>query len=329
MTTTRPAPAVPAKVFITGANGFIGRALAARLRELGAEVTGVDLVGDPEAGILQGTTTNPEPWAHALHGVDTVIHTAAVVSNVAPYELAWDVNVVGTRKVLDAAIAGGATRFVHLSSVAAYGFSFPDGIDETYPVRVTGRSTYGDTKVNSEQVVLAAHAAGEIDVTVIRPTDVYGPGSVWIREPIAMAKAGQLMLPDGGRGIFHVVYIDDFVDGVVLAVSSDKAAGEIFIIGDAKAVTCAEYFGAVAELAGGKVRTMPAAVAERLLEVLGRVQRRLGQKSELSAATVLMLNRRGGFSIEKARTVLGYEPIVAFDEGMRRSAAWARAEALV
>ena len=130
-------------------------------------------------------------WADALAGVDTVVHTAAIVSTVAPIDKAWEVNVLGTRKVLDAAIAAGVGRFVHLSSVAAYGFDFPENVDETYPVRVSGGlSSYTDTKVNSEQVVLAAHAAGEIECVVVRPCDVYGPGSVWIREPLALVKSG-------------------------------------------------------------------------------------------------------------------------------------------
>ena len=116
----------PRKVFITGANGFIGKALTARLRELGAEVTGVDLVGDPANGIVEGTTSDPDVWKDALDGVDAVVHTAAIVSTVAPIDKAWEVNVLGTRKVLDAAIAAGVSRFVHLSSVAAYGFDFPD-----------------------------------------------------------------------------------------------------------------------------------------------------------------------------------------------------------
>jgi nucleoside-diphosphate-sugar epimerase len=329
MADERPTPAVPSKVFITGASGFIGRALAVRLRELGAQVGGVDLQGDPANNVVEGNTTDPSTWAEALDGVDTVIHTAAIVGMVAPYDLAWEVNVLGTRRVLEAAKAAGVRRFVHLSSVAAFGFVFPDGVDETYPCRVTGMSTYHDTKVNSEAVVLAAHASGEIEVTVIRPTDVYGPGSVWVREPLALIKAGQMMLPDGGKGIFAVVYIDNFVDGMMLAISSDAAAGQIFTLGDAKAVSCAEYFGRLAEMAGGKVRTVPAWLATRLLGTVGAVQRRLGQASELSAAMMMLLNRSGAYSIQKARTMLGYEPLVSFDEGMRRTEEWARAEGLI
>jgi len=329
MSDERPAPAVPSKVFITGASGFIGRALAVRLRELGAQVGGVDLGADPANGVVEGNTTDPGPWANALDGVDTVIHTAAIVGMAAPYDQAWAVNVLGTRRVLEASKAAGVRRFVHLSSVAAFGFEFPDRVDETYPCRVTGMSTYHDTKVNSEAVVLAAHAAGEIEVTVIRPTDVYGPGSVWVREPLSLAKSGQMMLPDGGRGVFAVVYIDNLVDGMMLAISSEEAAGHIFTLGDAEAVTCAEYFGRIAAMAGGKVRTMPVWLATRLLGTVGALQRKFGQASELSAAMMLLLNRRGAYSIEKARTMLGYEPLVSFEEGMRRTEEWARAEGLI
>ena len=326
----RPSPTVPARIFITGANGFIGKALAARLRELGAQVTGVDLVGDPANGIVEGTTTNPDPWAGALEGVDVVVHTAAIVSTVAPIDKAWEVNVMGTRKVLDAAKAAGVQRFVHLSSVAVYGFYFPDGIDETYPTRVSGGvSTYQDTKVNSEAIVLAEHASGGLECVVVRPCDVYGPGSVWIREPLALAKSGLLPLPNGGKGIFDVVYIDNFVDGMVLAISAPQAAGQVFNIGERNTMTCKEYFGRVASWAGRKPRMVPLNVAAPLLDVVGGLQRKLGQHSELGAAALHLLNRQGGVSIEKARTVLGYEPIVEFDEGIRRCEEWARAEGLI
>lgn len=330
MPAERPTPSVPPRVFITGANGFIGKAAAARLRELGAEVTGVDLRPDLEHGIIAGTTTNPAVWASELEGVDTVIHMAAIVSTVAPLDVAWEVNVMGTRKVLEAAKAAGVSRFVLLSSIAAYGHEAPDGADETYPLKTTGGlSTYTDTKLNSEHVVLAAHAAGEIECVIVRPADVYGPGSVWIREPIALAKAGQMILPNGGRGIFDAIYIDNFVDGLVLVVASDKVGGHIFNLAEDNAMTCMDYFGRVARMAGGKVRTVPIKVAAPVLDFVGGVQRRLGRPNELGAAAMHMLNRRGVVSIEKARSLLGYEPIVTFDEGIRRSEEWARAEGLI
>jgi len=325
----RPTPQVPAKVFITGANGFIAKNLADRLRELGAQVSGVDLVAAPADGVVAGSILDPDAWADQLSGVDVVIHTAALVSNDAPLDKAWEVNVLGTQRVLRAAAAAGVKRFVHLSSIAAYGFDFPDGVDERDPVRVSGYS-YVDTKVNSEAVVLAAHAAGEIDVTIIRPGDVWGPASKpWTIIPLEMIKKGQLILPAGGRGIFSPVYIDNFVDGMVLALAADTAIGQIFILTDGYGMSCAQYFGRLAAMTGGQVRTLPTPLALALATLGGAVQRRLGRHSELTAATIGMLHRKGTYSIDKARNVLGFEPVVSFDDGMARVEQWARAEGLI
>jgi 2-alkyl-3-oxoalkanoate reductase len=326
---TRPAPEVPARVFITGANGFIARALATRLRELGAQVSGVDLTASPADQVVAGSTVEPQRWADHLRGVDVVVHTAALVSNAAPLDKAWEVNVLGTQRVLRAAAAAGVARFVHLSSIAAYGFDFANGVDESDPVRVSGYS-YVDTKVNSEHVVLAAQAAGEIATTIIRPGDVWGPESrPWTIIPLEMIGKGQMILPAHGKGIFSPVYIDNLVDGVILALASDDAVGQIFNLTDGYGISCADYFGRLATMAAGKVRTLPTPAALRLATVLGAVQRRLGMQSELTAATVGMLRRTGTYSIEKARTKLGFEPAVSLDEGMRRVEQWARAEGLI
>ncbi|MBX7433967.1 NAD(P)-dependent oxidoreductase [Mycobacterium sp. Y57] len=328
--TDRPAPSLTGrKIFITGANGFIGRAAAERFRALGAEVVGVDFVADPERGVVAGDITEPQVWSGALKGVETVIHTAALLGAAYSLEQSWHVNVLGTSRVLRAAIEAGVRRFVHFSSVMAYGFEFPDGVDETYPVRVNG-DVYTDTKVNSEAVVLAAHAAGEIDVTVIRPGDVWGPGSVWVRSPIAeMRKKTGFPLPNGGNGVFSPVYIDNFVDGLVLAVASEDAVGQVFNISDGVGVRCGDFFARLAALCGGTVRTLPIGVAAPAAEILGTVLRRLGQKTDLAAGTMWLLNRTGTFSIEKAQKVLGYQPLVSIDEGMVRVEEWARAEGLV
>jgi nucleoside-diphosphate-sugar epimerase len=260
--------------------------------------------------------------------VDAVIHTAAIVSNAASVDEAWTVNVLGTRRTIAAAAAASVKRFVHVSSIMAYGFEYPDGVDETYPVRVCGHS-YPDSRVNSEAVVLAAHAAGEIDVTIVRPGDVIGPGSVWVREPIRSVKMRQMVLPAGGKGVFTPIDVNDLVDGILLALAADKAAGQIYTLTGGYKVQCSEYFGRLATLAGGSVTYLPTFFAVPMTAVVGAATRRIGVHSELTAATMLMLARSGGYSIEKARADLGFEPRTSYEDSMTRCEAWALAEGLV
>ena len=314
--------ALPRTVLITGAAGFIGGHLRDRLRDAGVTVRGVDLIADPRRDIIAGSTLDPESWGSALAGVDTVVHAAATVSNVAPLEEAWSVNVLGTDRVMRAAAAAGVAHFVHLSSIAAFGEDFPDGVTEEYPSHLTGHS-YADTKINGEAVVLAAHAAGLIDCTVVRPGDVYGPGSrPWVLIPIELIRKGQAILPDHGRGIFSPTYIDNLTDGIALTLREPAARGQIFTLTDGVGVTCWEYFSRLAALVDGRVRSLPGPFAQALALSVGAVTRRMGGHSELGPASFGMLTRRGTYSIAKARRLLGYEPAIDLDEGMRRVGDW-------
>lgn len=321
----RPTPAVPAGVFVTGGNGFIGAALLDRLAELGVAAAGVDLAADrgrPE--VVAGSTLTPEDWApEVLAGASAVVHTAAIVSNAASRDDAWRTNVLGTARMIEAARAAGVRRFVHLSSEMAFGYDYPDGVDESYPVRVSGHS-YVDTRVNSEAVVLAAHSRGDIDATIIRPGDVYGPGSVWVREPLRLLRANQAVLPAGGRGRFSPVYIDDLVDGILAALVEPAAVGQIYTLAAPDDVSCLDYFDRLAALAGRRVRTLPTAVALPVAAGLGAATRAVGGKSELTAASIRMLARRGGYSTRKATDQLGWRPRIDLDTGISRSARWAR-----
>ena len=321
----------PTRVFITGANGFIGRALAQRYRSYGAEVCGVDMSADPAWNVVAGDVREVDRWRRHLDGADLVIHTAAVVSMVAPMRAAWEVNCSGTRRLLTACREAGVNRFVHLSSVAAYGFDFPDGVDESWPL-ITNGNSYTDTKITGEHTILAAHAGGELDCTIIRPGDVYGPASrAWVVVPLQMMKSRQFMLADGGRGVFSPIYIDDLIDGMVLAAGLGAGAGQVFNLTSGTGVTCAEFFGHHWRWLGkhGSIPSLPKGLAIGLAEAGGKLAQLMGRSSEMGRGAIGLLSRPGTYSIAKARRLLGFEPSVDLAEGMRRSESWARATGLI
>ena len=322
---------LPQRVFVTGANGFIGRAVAQRYREYGAEVAGVDMKADPAWNVVAGDVRDPAGWQAHLVGAELVIHTAAVVSMVAPMRAAWEVNCLGSRRLLSACRDCGVRRFLHVSSVNACGFEFPDGVDESWPL-ITNGNSYTDTKITGEHLVLAAHAAGDLDCTIVRPADVYGPASrAWIVLPLEAMKTRQFLLPDRGRGIFSPVYIDDLVDGIVLAAGQAQGAGHVFNISDGNGVSCAEFFGHHWRWLGrtGPIPSLPMDAAVALAQVVGSIARLMGRSSEMGSGTIGLFARRGTYSIEKARRMLGYCPQIDLGEGMRRSEAWVRARGLV
>lgn len=320
----------PKRVLVTGAAGFIGRALVERFRALGSEVRGVDLIETGDETHRRADLTAPGDWQSHAEGCDLVVHTAAVVGMYSSREGYWETNVAAARHVLDAAIAGGAKRFVHLSSIVVHGFDFEGEVNERTPVRPNGVH-YVDTKIASEQVVLEAHSEGEIPCTIVRPGDVYGPGSrPWTTEPVRLLKAKQLILPDGGRGVHSPVYVDDLVDGIVRAATTPAAEGRVFILTGAETPTIGEFFGHYCRMLGiDGPRTAPTRVVREVARAMDLAAKVRGRRSEATPAAIDYFNRRGSYSIERARESLGYEPAHDLDAGMEKTEEWLRAEGVL
>jgi nucleoside-diphosphate-sugar epimerase len=313
------------RVFITGASGFIGRALYERYLADGHEVLGCDLVADPERSIVAGNVAEPGPWQERAAGCELMIHTAATVSfrRERP-EAIWRSNVLGTANAVAAAERGSVGRFVQFSSVTVFGFEFPDGVDERYPVHNT-YLPYPDSKIAGEQVVMQAQLEGRVEATIVRPGDVYGPRSrAWAVIPAHLIRARRFTLPGAGRGIHSPVYVDDLVDGVVLAGASAAAAGQVFTLSQGVGVPYRDFFAPYAELVGRRLITLPTRVAIAGAAVAERVARLAPGDNEVNTASARYLLRTGTYSITKARSVLGWEPRVGIESGLARTIAWLR-----
>lgn len=319
----------PEKVMITGANGFIGGSLIRHYQQQGVDVVGVDLHGDGEK-VVQGDIGKPESIADLLDQCDVIIHTAALVSNALGDADMWRVNVLATANLIAAAERHQVRRFVQLSSIVAYGNAATGELDEEHPVHADGGS-YVLTKLASEHAVLAAQARGSIEVVIVRPGDVYGPGSrPWLILPLEAIHKSQFMLPEKGQGFFRPIYIDDLVRGIALAVECPQASGEIFNLSCQGYITSKEFFSHHYSwlnkrgpmLVSTRTALIAASIATKIANLTGSI-------NEASTATVAQLSTKSWFSIAKAQRVLGWAPEVLLEEGMQRSKQWAAEQGLL
>jgi nucleoside-diphosphate-sugar epimerase len=315
---------------VTGAGGFIGGAVCRALVEEGASVTGIEIdaatadrVRATGAEFAEADVTDAEALGGALEGADLVVHAAAYVRDWGDMDDFVRVNVGGTVAVLDAAGAAGADRVVHISSVVVYGYHHPGELDEDAFHRTYG-IPYIDTKSASDAVALRRGAV------VIRPGDVYGPGSVpWTLRPFELARGGQLAVPGDGDGQMLPVYIDDLVEAILLGLLEGEP-GRAYTAWDGEPVTFGEYFDRFAELAGSRpARRVPRPVLTALAKSMELVAAARGRPPRFSTRAMTFVDRRGTASNRRAREELGWEPRVGLDEGMRRTEAWLRAEGLL
>ena len=245
------------RVFVTGGLGFTGAALTKRLIDDGHQVTVLDkqpgLIHDELAGmgadITLGSVTDPGAVAKCSAGAEIVMHVAAAFRETgAPDALYDDVNVNGTRVVVEAAIAAGARKLIYCSTQGVHGhIDNPPG-DETSPIEPEDH--YQKTKYLGEEVVHEV-AKGRLEYTIVRPTAIYGPGDP---ERFVMiyrrAARGRFLMFGSGETFYHPVYIDNLVDAFILAMEPGKGAGEAYIIADEEYVPIRTLVRKVGEALG-------------------------------------------------------------------------------
>lgn len=319
------------RIVITGAAGFIGLATASRLVAEGCEVVGIDLnpageelVTAAGAEWAQASTTDPASLTAPFAGATGVVHTAALVSDFGTMSEFIEVNVRGTRNVLDAAAAAGAKSVVHLSSVASWGYDFTRSPnDESFPRRQG--VPYVDTKAASDEMAVRRGAA------IVRPGDVYGPRSTpWTIRPVESMLSGSFVLPSGGKGLMTPVYVDDLVDLVIRALNSPEAAGRAFTGFSGPPVTAAEFFDYYARMLGkGATPTLPRPIATLGIVAMAGLARLRGREPEISTTAITFISRKETYDTRLAKEVLGWEPQVDLREGMRRTEAWLRSTGLL
>ena len=260
------------RIFLTGGTGFIGGRVAARLRERGDEV--VALVRSPDKAarlrelgceLVQGDLSDTAAIRRGLEGADACVHAAAIYKVGIPKKdrgPMFESNVRGTENVLDGAIEAGVGRIVYVSTVGVFGNTNEQVVDESYQRDESEGflSCYDETKYRSHQIAKDRIAKGA-PVVIVQPGGVYGPGDhSELGNFIEQTRTGKLRAKAFPQLGFNLVYIDDVVQGILLAL--DKGAiGESYVLGG-QIARMDDLIAKTAELCGKKApkATLPTAL---------------------------------------------------------------------
>jgi nucleoside-diphosphate-sugar epimerase len=260
-----------------------------------------------------------------VEDADAVVHVAAVYRTAGhPDSYYREVNVAGTERLLEAAVRRGVRRFVHTSTVGVHGHVGRPPADETAPY--APGDVYQATKAEAERLALDYHRTRGLPVTVVRPGAIYGPGETRFLKLFRAIARGRYAIVGSGRTFYHPVYIDDLVDGFLLALDRPEAVGEPFLICGPSYVSQSALAALVAKHTGGRV--LPFHVPARPIQWAGALVEAvcvpLGIEPPLHRRRVDFWTKSRAFTIDKARRLLGYAPKVDLDEGIARTAAWYR-----
>jgi nucleoside-diphosphate-sugar epimerase len=319
------------RALVTGGTGFTGSYLVKRLLTKGHEV----LVVDNQPGsfrdeleglgaeVVLGSVTDRELMHRLVRNCDIVHHLAAAFRRIdLPKETYWDVNVNGTRYLLEAAAEEGVTKFVYCSTCGVHGDVKDPPADES--ASIAPADYYQYTKYEGEKVAQEFIAQG-LDVTILRPAAIYGPGDPerWLMLFKQVAPGRFLMFGDG-MATYHPLYIDNLIDAFELAVEYKASRGQTYLIADEHYFTLRDLVIATGQVLGVDVKIIhlpfwplwAAAVACEAICAPFKLSPPLFRRR------VDWFRQNRAFDISKAKRELNYHPKVDLESGLRQTARW-------
>ena len=322
------------KVLVTGATGFIGSRVVRKLLEQGVDVrvlvrkkSNLENISELPVDIAYGDLTKPETLSTSLEGCEALFHVAAEYKLWVPKpESIYRTNVDGTVNIMKAALQKGIKRIVYTSSVATLGIN-KNGTpaDEETPVTINDMiGHYKRSKYIAEEKVREMVKKAGLPAIIVNPSTPIGPGDIKPTPTgriIIEAASGRMpAYVDTGLNIVHV---DDVADGHILAFEKGRI-GERYILGGEN-LTLRELLEKIAQFTGRsapKIRLSPDIILPiaYIAEVIAKITKK---EPFITIDGVLMSKKKMFFSIEKAKTELGYNPRPA-DEAIKDSIDWFR-----
>jgi len=323
------------RVSVTGATGFIGRALVRRLL---AEKHAVKIFArDAEKGeelaaqgaeVIRGDLRHPGAIEHLAEGAELLFHLAARVSGPGTREQYMDANLGGTERMLSACARQKVRRVVHLSSLAVYGPLVGPGpiTEETaFDEKPERRGFYAESKIAGDEFAASFAKERGLSVAILRPGLVYGPGRV----PLGLLAfpAGKLKFVFGRKRLhLPVNYIENLIDAMLAAATADTGGPEDFNVVDEENLTLGEYHQAVNDAAGGAtifLPGLPVLLASPAVDVVTRAIGVMGD-SRISWRQLRRMLEDRVYSTERIRKRTGWSARVGVREALQRSFAGAK-----
>jgi nucleoside-diphosphate-sugar epimerase len=315
-------------IVVTGAAGFIGAHLVHRLLEFGNKVRILVHSNAQRAKfkndgieIVIGDLLSKSSMAGLCTNADVVFHLGSTMAFNIPDSKLLDVNVGGTEKIIQLAKEEEVPRFILVSSGGIHNNKSGEPANEESEIRP--ENIYLDSKIRAEAIAKGLYKSDPGPLTIIRPSLVYEPGD-WRRLKLYRAIArGYFIMIGSGTTLIQPVYCDDLVDGLILA-AGDKGRGETFLLGGPLPITMNDFANAIADAAGKsvfplKIPAGPVRIAAVMCELMCKM---LGVTPPLSPRRLSFFLKHRTYDISKARNLLGYEPLISVDEGVRRALLW-------
>jgi nucleoside-diphosphate-sugar epimerase len=317
---------------VTGATGFVGGALCKALLASGANVTALVRKGSRTEALdplgvrkVVGDLRDKASFASALSGVDVLYHIAAAFREARLSDEDYhDINVTGTRNVIEAAAEHGVQRVVHCSTIGVHGDTGRTPANEDSPFAPP--DYYCQSKLEGELLARELFETRGVEGAVFRPVAVYGPGDTRFLKLFRSIYRGRFRMIGSGETLYHLTYIDDLCRGIRMCGEREDAVGEVFILGGEGSVNLNEWVAEIAKVVGGRVPRAhvplaPVMLAARLCE---SVCRPLKIEPPLYRRRVEFFSKDRAADISKARRMLGYVPQVSLADGLQQTAAWYR-----
>jgi nucleoside-diphosphate-sugar epimerase len=320
------------RVLVTGAAGFTGGHLAHTLAARGYQVRA--FIRDPSQWpdargpieIAVGDLRDPSAIARAVAGVEVVYHVAAIYRQAGLARNVYRaVNAIAVGQLVEAAAAAGVRRVVHCSTVGVHGNIAHPPANEDAPLKPG--DIYQETKLEGERVARDAGLRRGIEVTIVRPSGIYGPGDRRLLKLFRGIARRRWVTLGAGKIYYHLTYIDDLVEGFRLCGEHPAAANQTFILAGGEATTLNDLVAMIAEIAGVArpaihLPVWPFWTAGALCEA---VCAPFGIEPPLYRRRVDFFTKSRAFDISRARDGIGYAPQIRLRDGLTRTMEWYRA----